>query len=162
MPCSKPLRLLTRFSERIISSAAKIDRSLVEVKGRAFVDRMKAELPRLPSNETTASPADTLVSELSEENIVTQCKPSKIPLISKLIELADEQWAGKVRFEYCDMTIAGANSVAYVHAWSEKIVEISHQVTGFQDGEYRYEALIQSGSASTLAGYRKGAGGLDD
>lgn len=35
-------------SEKILASARTIDRSLVETKGPAFVERMRASLPRLP------------------------------------------------------------------------------------------------------------------
>lgn len=128
LPDHNALSQLTGFSERIIDSAAEIDRSLIDVKGRAFVNRMKAELPKLPSTETGAQPHEPLTDELSEEDIVKRCEPSDCAGIRQLIR-PDEEWASRVRFEYCDMTIAGADPVAYAHAWSEKIVDISLQVS---------------------------------
>lgn len=36
------------YSQRIVDTAVSIDKSLTEVKGRAFVDKMRDSLPRIP------------------------------------------------------------------------------------------------------------------
>jgi hypothetical protein len=35
-------------SQRIVNTAASIDRSLAELKGRAFVEKMRDNLPKIP------------------------------------------------------------------------------------------------------------------
>jgi hypothetical protein len=35
-------------SQRVVDTAASIDRSLAEVKGRAFVEKMRDNLPKIP------------------------------------------------------------------------------------------------------------------
>lgn len=60
------------YSERIISSAASIDKSLVQTKGQAFVDRMKESLPRLPEVGSHIEQNDT--ADQTEEALVKICK----------------------------------------------------------------------------------------
>lgn len=73
MPSSRPSgefrtsRCLTALSDRILDARSEIDRLLVATKGRAFVDRMLEQLPRLyesdtdqPAVESSATDATTL------------------------------------------------------------------------------------------------------
>jgi hypothetical protein len=77
------------FSERILSAAAGIDRSLRETKGEDFVNRLHASLPTAGSAPTTLSDAPTILPGKSDEETMH----------------IYESWANKVRFEYCDLSI---------------------------------------------------------
>ncbi|WVF68400.1 hypothetical protein IAT40_003165 [Kwoniella sp. CBS 6097] len=95
------------FCERIIHSAQIIDRSLQETKGKPFVERMKAGLPRLP--DCSAPILEEQQDGLTDQEIVATY----------------ERWAGQARFQYCDMSIPGEGSstdkVNYYHAYNSSI-----------------------------------------
>lgn len=74
------------FSNRILTTAKAIDRSLRETKGDAFVDRLHASLPRIP---TVNSSPEVVKAGNSEE------ETRKVYV----------EWATRARFEYCDLTI---------------------------------------------------------
>ena len=84
---------LLGFCRRIVATAKAIDRSLQETKGDAFVERLHASLPKIPGTTTDEDGvvgAEVLVDvEGSEEEV----------------KKAYVEWANRVRFEYCDLTI---------------------------------------------------------
>lgn len=71
-----------------MATANAIDRSLRETKGDAFVTRLHASLPHIPSTGETES-LDRVQAGLSHEET---CK-------------AYVDWTMRVRFEYCDLTL---------------------------------------------------------
>ncbi|GBE80076.1 ubiquitin conjugating enzyme family protein [Sparassis latifolia] len=77
---------LLRFCQRILGTAKAIDRSLVDTKGDAFVKRLHASLPKIPNSDDD----DTWVEAGETEESTVK---------------AYEEWASRVRFEYCDLTI---------------------------------------------------------
>ncbi|KAL1944113.1 hypothetical protein VTO73DRAFT_3298 [Trametes versicolor] len=87
-------KLLT-FCQRIMNTASAIDRSLVETKGKAFVDRLHAALPKIPGTTTNQGDGTPVNAGETEESAME----------------AYMKWAGRVRFEYCDLTVpAPANA----------------------------------------------------
>lgn len=84
---------LLGFCKRILGTAQAIDRSLRETKGDAFVDRLHASLPKIPATATGQEWADVTVGEKDSDEDV---------------EKAYVEWASRVRFEYCDLTIPPA------------------------------------------------------
>ena len=81
---------LLGFCKRILGTAKAIDRSLRETKGDAFVDRLHASLPKIPGTSTGQEGAEFTVDEKDSDEDV---------------EKAYVEWASRVRFEYCDLTI---------------------------------------------------------
>lgn len=86
-PVADENQKLLSFCHRILGTAAAIDRSLRETKGDAFVERLHASLPKI------------LTSSSGEEYKV-DAGATEESAIS-----AYEEWATRVRFEYCDLTI---------------------------------------------------------
>ncbi|KAF8974752.1 hypothetical protein BDZ97DRAFT_1647255 [Flammula alnicola] len=78
---------LLRFCRRILATVKAIDRSLRDTKGDAFVDRLHASLPNISSS--SSAPQYRVEAGASEE----------------AVQRAYMDWATRVRFEYCDMTI---------------------------------------------------------
>ncbi|KDQ64475.1 hypothetical protein JAAARDRAFT_28107 [Jaapia argillacea MUCL 33604] len=76
---------LLAFCRRILSTASAIDRFLSETKGDAFVHRLHAALPKIPSSS----------QEVHVDAGATEESAKK----------AYMEWATQVRFEYCDLTI---------------------------------------------------------
>lgn len=66
-----------------------IDRALVEAKGAAFVKRLTDALPRIPGAQKL-------------ENVTVGISASDKP---EDIQKAYVDWATRVRFEYCDLTL---------------------------------------------------------
>ncbi|TYJ53196.1 hypothetical protein B9479_006174 [Cryptococcus floricola] len=94
--------VLKAFCLRIVKSAETIDKRLVDTKGKTFVERMKAQLPRIEEGgnveEAVAAEDET------DENII------------KIYE----EWATKARFQYIDLS-TGSTTVgapAFKHAYS--------------------------------------------
>lgn len=81
---------LLGFCKRIIGTAKAIDRSLSETKGEKFLARLHAALPKIPSTSTGQQGADVKVDEKDSDEDVQK---------------AYTDWANRVRFEYCDLTI---------------------------------------------------------
>lgn len=85
-------KLLT-FCKRIVATARGIDRSLRETKGDAFVERLYASLPKIPSSSGGTDGIDQATlhvdADTSEEDA----------------QKAYTEWANRVRFEYCDLTV---------------------------------------------------------
>lgn len=88
---------LQGFCKRILATAQAIDRSLRETKGDMFVDRLHASLPRIPGTSTGQEGEDVMISEKDSEEDV-----QKVYV----------EWANRVRFEYCDLTIPAAPNAA--------------------------------------------------
>lgn len=86
---------LLKFCERILATATAIDRSLRQTKGDAFVERLHASLPRIPSS-TSEQVAAALVANASDEDT----------------KRAYMDWATRVRFEYCDLSLEGGSGEA--------------------------------------------------
>jgi len=92
---------LLKFCSGILNTAASIDRSLTEVKGDAFMDRMYASLPRMSA------------ASRSRMSISTQTDAARAALAPALASGASEAearkvyeaWATNERFEYCDLTV---------------------------------------------------------
>ncbi|KAF4619548.1 hypothetical protein D9613_005238 [Agrocybe pediades] len=79
---------LLRFCRRILATVKAIDRSLRDTKGDAFVTRLHASLPKI-SSHSSSSTQYRIEANASEETI----------------KRAYIDWATRVRFEYCDLTI---------------------------------------------------------
>jgi hypothetical protein len=79
------------FCHRIQSTVKAIDRALEETKGKAFVERLHASLPKIPSS--------------SMEAVYVQAGNTEEETKKAYIE-----WATRVRFEYCDLTISSEAS----------------------------------------------------
>nr|XP_018260191.1 uncharacterized protein I303_07108 [Kwoniella dejecticola CBS 10117]OBR82349.1 hypothetical protein I303_07108 [Kwoniella dejecticola CBS 10117] len=95
---------LRSFCERIIASAQAIDRSLVETKGKAFVDRMRESLPKLPDSSIA----------VEDHALSAQGTEATIKIY--------EEWAGRARFQYCDLTEpSSSDKKGYRHAYSGSI-----------------------------------------
>jgi len=87
---------LLKFCTGILNTAASIDRSLTEVKGDAFMDRMYTSLPRM--------------SAASRSRMSTQADAAKAPALASDASEAEarkvyEAWATNERFQYCDLTV---------------------------------------------------------
>ncbi|KAL4245719.1 hypothetical protein ABKN59_001670 [Abortiporus biennis] len=83
---------LSGFCKRILGTAKAIDRSLRDTKGVRFVERLHASLPKIPGTSGSGSGntnQDIVVAGDSEESV----------------QKAYIEWANRVRFEYCDLTI---------------------------------------------------------
>lgn len=84
------------FCNGILNTVSSIDRSLLEIKGAAFMERMYKSLPRL----SNASSSHT--SERAE-------LPQDVALSADASEAEArtvyEEWATKARFEYCDLAV---------------------------------------------------------
>jgi hypothetical protein len=87
-------KLLT-FCEGILNTATAIDRSLSEIKGDAFMERMYRSLPRLSG----ASSARTS-GVVTDDTVVLAHDASEAEARSVY-----EQWVVKARFEYCDLEV---------------------------------------------------------
>ena len=79
-----------------------MDRSLRETKGSAFVDRLQANLPKIPS---VAPPRDSEPTPGDPEDFSTIYDDIPVGPTDKDTEKAYVVWASRVRFEYCDLTI---------------------------------------------------------
>lgn len=77
---------LLSFCRSIQGTVQAIDRALEEAKGKPFMDRLRASLPKIPTSST------------SHEYIVA-------PETEAETQKAYIDWATKVRFEYCDLSI---------------------------------------------------------
>ena len=80
---------LLNFCQRIVNTAKAIDRSLIETKGKAFVDRLHAGLPKIPVSSSDSAQAVHVDAGETEESAIE----------------AYIKWANRVRFEYCDLTV---------------------------------------------------------
>lgn len=81
-------------SQRILATAAAIDRSLRETKGDAFVDRLHASLPKIPSQATSAADAPAIAG--GDKYVEEDARKAYV------------NWATRTRFEYCDLSIQPA------------------------------------------------------
>ncbi len=86
---SEENKKLLNFCQRIMNTAKAIDRSLVETKGKAFVDRLHASLPKIPATSTSRNDGPPIDVGETEESAME----------------AYVKWANRVRFEYCDLTV---------------------------------------------------------
>lgn len=82
---SEENQALINFCRRILSTTAAIDRSLRDTKGDAFVERLKASLPKLFT---------------STESVYVDAGDTE-----ESAKKAYMEWAKNTRFEYCDLTI---------------------------------------------------------
>jgi hypothetical protein len=78
-------RLLS-FCRRILATANAIDRSLRDTKGDAFVNRLHASLPKISTSSSSHIHVEAGTTEASARE-------------------AYLEWATRVRFEYCDLTV---------------------------------------------------------
>ncbi|KAI0775857.1 ubiquitin conjugating enzyme family protein [Trametes elegans] len=89
---SEENRKLLTFCQRIMNTAKAIDRSLVDTKGKPFVDRLHASLPKIPSTSVPQAESAPVDAGETEESAME----------------AYVAWASRVRFEYCDLTVPPA------------------------------------------------------
>ena len=92
---------LLKFCTGILNTASSIDRSLTEVKGDAFMDRMYASLPRMSAASR---------SRMSSSPLAEAVKASHAPALASDASEAEarkvyEAWATNERFQYCDLTV---------------------------------------------------------
>ncbi|KAI1795079.1 ubiquitin conjugating enzyme family protein [Ganoderma leucocontextum] len=92
--CEENKKLLD-FCQRIVNTAKAIDRSLIDTKGKVFVDRLHAELPKIPATSGSQADAAPVDAGETEESAME----------------AYVKWANRVRFEYCDLTVAPVENV---------------------------------------------------
>lgn len=78
---------MSTFCNRILSTVTAIDRSLRETKGDAFVERLHASLPKVHTSSSTE------VVHVDQDSSDESIKKAYV------------EWAKRVRFEYCDLTI---------------------------------------------------------
>jgi hypothetical protein len=92
---------LLKFCTGILNTAASIDRSLTEVKGDAFMDRMYASLPRMSAASR---------SRMSSSTQADAARAAHAPALASDASEAEarkvyEAWATNERFQYCDLTV---------------------------------------------------------
>lgn len=75
------------FCHRILHTATAIDRSLRDTKGNAFLERLHASLPKISSG---GGDNDAYLEEGADDEATQK---------------AYVEWATRVRFEYCDLTL---------------------------------------------------------
>ncbi|PPQ63873.1 hypothetical protein CVT24_009499 [Panaeolus cyanescens] len=81
------LKLLS-FCKRILATTKAIDRSLREIKGDAFVERLHGSLPKMYSGGDESAQF-RVAAGASEESV----------------QKSYMEWATRARFEYCDLTV---------------------------------------------------------
>lgn len=86
------VKLLT-FCRRILANAKAIDRALSQTKGDAFIERLHASLPKIPEQ-----------SNGEGEDVKVSAKDSEEEIQKLYVD-----WANRVRFEYCELTIPRAD-----------------------------------------------------
>ncbi|KAI0071130.1 ubiquitin conjugating enzyme family protein [Panus rudis PR-1116 ss-1] len=84
---------LLGFCRRIVTTAKAIDRSLRDLKGDEFIERLHASLPKIPGS---SSAEDQVVDAGDTEESAQK---------------AYVDWANRVRFEYCDLTVPPTEGV---------------------------------------------------
>ena len=92
---------LLKFCTGILNTASSIDRSLTEVKGDAFMDRMYGSLPRMSAASR---------SRMSSSPQADAARASHAPSLASDASEAEarkvyEAWATNERFQYCDLTV---------------------------------------------------------
>lgn len=85
---------LFSFCNRILATANAIDRALREVKGDSFVKRLHDSLPRIHR-----------ASEDKSEEVYVEADAT-----DEATQKAYVEWANRVRFEYCDLSIPSPES----------------------------------------------------
>lgn len=90
--------MLISISERIVSTAEAVDRSLKETKGPEFLKRLHESLPKI-----STTPSAPHIPQAGD----TTTRYDHIP-----VGATDEEnqanyvrWASQIRFEYCDLTL---------------------------------------------------------
>lgn len=122
---SPPTQRVSDDSNRIITSAANIDKSLRETKGVDFVSRMRDGLPKLPA---VGGQEEISAKGATEEATVKICRFASKELQSR--SHLDEDWVSRARFQYCDMTQREglSRAVEYHHAFNGRIVSLANTV----------------------------------
>ncbi|KAI0737682.1 ubiquitin conjugating enzyme family protein [Daedaleopsis nitida] len=87
---SEENKKLLSFCQRIVNTAKAIDRSLVDTKGKPFVERLHVSLPKIPATSSSQGDEAPVDAGETEESAMG----------------AYIKWANRVRFEYCDLTVA--------------------------------------------------------
>ena len=100
------VRLLA-FCKRIVANAQAIDRALCQTKGDAFVERLHASLPRIPGFARTTSGGTGAEVVAAEPDVQVSARDSDAD-----VQKAYVDWANRVRFEYCDLTLPRAEDAA--------------------------------------------------
>lgn len=100
---SEENKKLLSFCQRILKTANAIDRSLRETKGDEFVDRLHQSLPKIPGS--------------TEDRIHVDAGETEESAMKAYME-----WANRVRFEYCDLTVLSPEGPAEDNVQEEDIV----------------------------------------
>jgi hypothetical protein len=88
-------------SERIITTAAAVDRSLRETKGDAFIKRLQDSLPKVSTISTSLNhPSSSVV-----DSYTTAYDSIPVGKTPEENEANYIKWAQSIRFEYCDLTL---------------------------------------------------------
>ncbi|KAI0307244.1 hypothetical protein B0F90DRAFT_1807893 [Multifurca ochricompacta] len=80
---------LLGFCQRILTTADAIDRSLRETKGERFLERIQESLPKIHTANSTSN--EVFVDVEASDEAIRQLYID---------------WATRVRFEYCDLTVS--------------------------------------------------------
>ncbi len=108
-PSSDENQRLLDFCNRILATAAAIDRSLKETKGDTFLLRLKESLSKVPSSMAEVASA---VSQGFEKG------PSDVGSTEEETKKIYVDWATRVRFEYCDLSIPPPDGKKPDQDWS--------------------------------------------
>ncbi|KAJ7283680.1 ubiquitin conjugating enzyme family protein [Mycena rebaudengoi] len=87
-PLADENQRLLSFCRRILNTADAIDSSLRDTKGDAFVERLHSELPKIHTSSS------------AQEGMLVDPGSTEESAIKAYVD-----WATRVRFEYCDLTI---------------------------------------------------------
>ncbi|EJD00913.1 uncharacterized protein FOMMEDRAFT_135199 [Fomitiporia mediterranea MF3/22] len=106
---------LLEFCNRIIATAAAIDRSLLDTKGYEFLQRLKASLPKVPTSDNDSANAAAVRRELNPG------------MTDEELQTLYVKWATRVRFVYCNLTLPAPDdakfdadySPSFKHAFSQ-------------------------------------------
>ncbi|KZO91353.1 hypothetical protein CALVIDRAFT_521696 [Calocera viscosa TUFC12733] len=95
---AEDMRLFT-FCNRILATADAIDKSLSDTKGAAFLQRLRDALPKAPWEPSSWS-KDPASDVLHLSDTATDDE----------IRVTYENWANRIKFQYCDLSVEGENS----------------------------------------------------
>lgn len=92
---------LLRFCQGILSTGASIDRSLREVKGDAFMERMYQNLPRMSAASRRLAKQEPDKARFGLKTGASEAEAIK----------TYEEWATNGRFQYCDLALPAQEGV---------------------------------------------------
>jgi hypothetical protein len=120
---------------------------------------MRASLPRLP-DAGKHELAGTLANA-TEEGTIKICEELQVRK-DKGADQADEDWATRARFQYCDMRRESGGTPGYNHAFSGQIMSLANMVRTATSNNLNVARLMSLGHAKAFSSDRQGAGYFDD